>query len=162
MARTVAGSHFDLAPFTIDAPYAGQPANERAKRELESNFKLRVQPVIAGWNAAWPATEGSTLKIEPRIAEVRSVSAAARFWGGVFAGGSGLDIKVKLTDAATGEVIGEPEFYQHANAWGATYSFGATDKTMLLRVATMVREYLKKNRETPTAVAVAVAPEVAD
>lgn len=43
------------------------------------------------------------------------------------AGGTAL-MTVKLSDAASGEVIAEPEFYQHANAMGAAYSFGATGK----------------------------------
>jgi len=52
---------------------------------------------------------------------------------------------VKFTDATTGEVIAQPEFYQHANKMGAAWSFGATDKAMLVRVAGMITNYVRNN-----------------
>ena len=78
---------------------------------------------------------------------MKFVSGKARFWGGAFAGGTAVLMTVKLSDAATGEVIAEPEFYQHANAMGAAYSFGGTDKAMLGRTAELMANYLKANYE---------------
>ena len=55
------------------------------------------------------------------------------------------DPTVKLTDRTTGETIAEPEFYQHANAQGAAWSFGGTDKAMLGRETQLIADYLKDN-----------------
>jgi hypothetical protein len=54
-------------------------------------------------------------------------------------------LKMRLVDAATGEVVAEPEFFQRANAVGAAYSFGASDAGMLDRIAIVAREYLVRN-----------------
>lgn len=152
---------FELAPFTMDAPYAGQDANEEAKTRLQTNLDERLPPVLAEWNAK-PAkgTPPRTLKIEPTIRHVKFISGKARFWAGAFAGGTAVLVTVKLSDAATGEVIAEPEFYQHANAMGAAWSYGATDKAMLIRTTDMITDYVKANY--PTAVGGPTGKEDAD
>lgn len=137
---------FEIAPIAMVAPYAGQPANEQARERLQANLDERVPPVLAEWNAKEAKNSPPrTLKIEPTIRHVKFVSGKARFWAGAFAGGTAVLMTVKLSDAATGELIGEPEFYQHANAFGAAYSMGGTDKAMLIRVTDMVANYLKSN-----------------
>lgn len=137
---------FEIVPIAMDDPYAGQPANEQAKERLQVNLDERTPPVLAQWNAKPEKNQPPrTLKIEPTIRHVKFISGKARFWAGAFAGGTAVLMTVKLSDAATGAVIAEPEFYQHANAMGAAYSFGATDKAMLIRVTDMVTDYLKTN-----------------
>ncbi len=137
---------FEIAPIAMVDPYAGQPANEQAKQRLQANLDERVPPVLAEWNAKEAkSSPPRTLRIEPTIRHVKFVSGKARFWAGALAGGTAVLMTVKLSDAATGEVIAEPEFYQHANAMGAAYSFGGTDKAMLVRVTDMVANYLKSN-----------------
>lgn len=137
---------FEIAPIGMVDPYAGQPANEQAKERLQVNLDERVPPLLAEWNARPEKNQPPrTLMIEPTIRHVKFVSGKARFWAGAFAGGTAVLMTVKLSDAASGEVIAEPEFYQHANAMGAAYSFGATDKAMLIRVTDMVTDYLKSN-----------------
>lgn len=137
---------FEIAAIAMVDPYAGQPPNEQAKERLQANLNERVPPVLAEWNAKPEKNQPPrTLKIEPTIRHVKFVSGKARFWAGAFAGGTAVLMTVKLSDAASGEVIAEPEFYQHANAMGAAYSFGATDKAMLIRVTDLVTNYLKAN-----------------
>lgn len=137
---------FEIAPIAMVAPYAGQPANEQAKERLQANLDARMQPTLAEWNAKEAKnTPPRTLKIEPTIRHVKFVSGKARIWAGAFAGGTAVLMTVKLSDAATGETIAEPEFYQHANAFGAAYSMGGTDQAMLIRVADLVSGYLKSN-----------------
>ena len=104
--------------------------------------------------------DARTLRIEPTIRHIRYVSGGARFWGGAFAGGSAVLLTVKLSDVATGEVIAEPEFYQHANKMGAAWSFGATDKAMLVRVASMISDYLQKNYQQAVGGSTSVAEDV--
>jgi hypothetical protein len=137
---------FEISPIAMGAPYAGQDANEDAKKRVQANLDEKVQPMLAQWNAAEAKnTPPKTLKIEPTIRHVKFIGGAARFWAGAAAGGSAVLMTVKLSDAASGEVIAEPEFYQHANKFGAAYSFGATDKNMLVREAELVAEYLRAN-----------------
>lgn len=137
---------FEIAAIAMVEPYAGQAPNEQAKERLQINLDERVPPLLAEWNARPEKNQPArTLKIEPTIRHVKFVSGKARFWAGAFAGGTAVLMTVKLSDAASGEVIAEPEFYQHANAMGAAYSFGATDKAMLVRVTDLVSNYLKAN-----------------
>ncbi|WP_129776927.1 hypothetical protein [Peristeroidobacter soli] len=140
---------FEIAPIAMVDPYAGQPANEQAKQRLQANLDERVPPVLNEWSGK-PAKHDPprVLRIEPTIRHVKFVSGKARFWAGAFAGGTAVLMTVKMSDPATGEVIAEPEFYQHANAFGAAYSFGATDKAMLIRVTDLVTNYLKSNYST--------------
>ena len=139
---------FQVSPIEMAAPYAGQPANEQAKTRLQGYVDERVPAIVSAWNGAEAKhSPPRTLKIEPVIRHVKFVSGKARFWGGAFAGGTAVLMTVKLSDAATGEVIAEPEFYQHANALGAAYSFGGTDKAMLGRTAELMANYLKANYE---------------
>jgi hypothetical protein len=139
---------FEIAPLGMDAPYAGQRGNELARERLQANLDLRVPPILKAWNeSASSAYAPRTLKIEPVVRHIRYISGGKRLLGGVLAGGSAILVTVKMTDAASGEVIAEPEFYQHANAWGAAYSFGGTDKAMNIRISEMVATYLTDNRD---------------
>lgn len=149
---------FELSPVAMGAPWAGQKANEEAKGHLQANLDERARPVVAEWNAMPAGDAPRTLKIEPEIAYVRFITGGKRFFGGAFAGGSAVLLKVRLIDAASGEVVGEPQFYQHANAFSATYTFGAMDKHMMIRLSAMVADYLKANYDAPVGGPVAVAP----
>jgi hypothetical protein len=151
---------FELQPIAMDAPYAGQGGNEAAKASIQANLDLRLQPVLAQWNATPAGTDARTLRIEPTIRHIRYISGGARFWGGAFAGGSAVLLTVKLSDATTGEIIAEPEFYQHANKMGAAWSFGATDKAMLVRVASMISDYMQKNYQQAVGGSTRVAEDV--
>ena len=137
---------FEIATIDMVAPYAGQDANEEAKGRIQTNLDERVTPLFAKWNAAEAKNSPPrTLKVEPTIRHVKFISGKARFWAGAFAGGSAVLMTVKLSDAATGEVIAEPEFYQHANAMGAAWTVGGTDKAMLVRIADLISTYLDSN-----------------
>ncbi|GFE81681.1 hypothetical protein GCM10011487_36810 [Steroidobacter agaridevorans] len=137
---------FEIVPFAMGAPYAGEEVNEDARQRLQVNLDERVPPLLTEWNAKEAkSSPPKTLKIEPAVTHVKFISGKARFWKGAFAGGTAVLVTVKLSDAATGEVIAEPQFYQHANAMGAAWSYGATDKAMLVRTTDLISEYLKAN-----------------
>lgn len=137
---------FEISPIEMVAPYAGQNANEDAKNRLQTSLNEHVQPILQQWNAVEPKNNPpKTLKIEPTIRHIKFIGGAARFWVGAGAGGSAVLMTVKFTDAATGEVIAEPEFYQHSNKFGGAYSFGATDKNMLVRETELIADYLRTN-----------------
>lgn len=140
---------FELREITMGEPWAGQEANEKARAKIQAELDLKLKPTIDAWNAeAAPASASrDTLVIEPRVHEVKFIGGAARFWAGALAGDSAIVVKVAYRDKATGELVAEPEFYQHANAFGAAYSFGGTDKAMLNRMGTLIAEYTQRNYE---------------
>ena len=137
---------FELAKATVDAPYAGQPANERALLDLQADIDKRIPSWISEKNAR-PAKSDPprVLLIEPRIEKVRFIGTGARLWAGALAGTSRVLLKVRISDKATGALIAEPEFYQHAAGNAGAWSFGATDKAMLERAASLVADYLQTN-----------------
>lgn len=153
---------FEMTRVAMDAPYAGQKGNEVAREYLQGNLDERVGAVLKAWNEKPAGDAPRTLKIEPKMAHVRFISGGKRFFAGGFAGNSWVYVTVKLTDAQTGAVVGEPGFYQKANALGAAWTFGTTDKTMLIRISSMLRAYLQQNYEKTVEIPVMVAPEVDD
>src|SRR4249919_353787 len=60
-------ARFEMSPITMDAPYAGQEGNEVAKNSIQANLDLRVQPVLAQWNAQPAGGDARTLRMEPEI-----------------------------------------------------------------------------------------------
>ena len=152
-------NRFEMEPISIGAPFAGQKGNEVAKQKLQANLDLRANPLLAEWNAMPAGEAPRILKIQPSIRYIRFITGGKRFFAGAFAGGSSILVNVNLVDAASGEVIASPEFYQHANAMGAAYSFGGTDKAMLIRVSNMATEYLRNNYSQAVGGSVSVAPK---
>ena len=153
---------FEMSPVAMDAPYAGQKGNEVAREYLQGNLDERVGAVLKAWNEQPAADAPRTLKIEPKMTHVRFISGGKRFFAGGFAGKSWVYVTAKLTDAQTGAVVGEPGFYQQANAIGAAWTFGTTDKTMLIRISSMLRAYLQQNYDKTVEIPVTVAPDVTD
>lgn len=138
---------YELTPAVLVGEYAGQPANEKALESFQRNFDERVGPWVAEQNAKPASHEPArTLIIEPRIDKVRFISGGARFWAGALAGSSRVLVKMKLIDKASGAVVAEPEFYQHAKGMAGAWTFGAADNSMLIRTASMALEYLQVNQ----------------
>jgi len=137
---------FEVAPIAMGSPYAGQNANDVALKDLQADMDRRVQPWLSAKNSQPGKSDPPrVLLIEPRIEKVKFVGGGARFWAGAFAGSSGILLKVRISDKATGALIAEPEFYQHAAAMDGAWSFGAADKAMLERTASLVADYLESN-----------------
>jgi hypothetical protein len=151
---------FEAQPISMGAPWAGQKGNEAAKDMLQADLDERLKPLLAEWNAK-PAGDGPrTLRVEPVVRYIRYITGGKRFWGGGFAGNSAVMVSLKVTDSATGDVIAEPDFYQHANGLGAAYSFGATDKTMLIRISNMITEYMRANYPQAVGGSISIAPDI--
>lgn len=130
---------FEVRPLAADATVE----EPEARAKIQQNLDLKLGVLVGEWNRG----EGPTLVIEPRVRELKFVGGAGRFWGGSLAGSSAVRMTVTLTDKASGQVIAEPEFYQRAAAMGGAYSFGGTDNAMLVRISSVVDEYLRRNYE---------------
>ncbi len=139
-------THFEMAKIIMVAPYAGQPANEKALLKIQENVSLKADPLLKTWNETGAAvTPVRTLVITPVITEIKFIGGKARVWGGAFAGNSGVIIAVRFTEKETGKEIANPLFFARASAMGGAYTFGSTDNLMLTRVAGRLTDYLAAN-----------------
>jgi len=73
---------------------------------------------------------GNTATVNFELIELWITSSTARFWGGVLAGNSFMNVLMTVTDDASGKVIHEKLLTSSNNAWGAAYSGGLTDKSL--------------------------------
>ncbi|MDQ6645910.1 MAG: hypothetical protein M3Y93_01590 [Pseudomonadota bacterium] len=133
--------HFQLQPVVAANGKVSEQTDAMAR--ISSNTRQKLGNTISRWENA--SQSGRTLTIEPRIMELKFVSGTKRFFAGDFAGSSAVIMHLRLTDAGTGQVIADPEFYQRAAAEGGTWTFGATDKGMLVRISTVAQQYLQRN-----------------
>jgi hypothetical protein len=133
--------HFQLQPVVATTQEVSEQAAALSK--ISGNVQQKLGDTIAAWQNR--NQSGRTLKIEPRITALKFVGGGKRFFAGAMAGSSAVDMHLRLTDAATGEVIADPEFYQRAAATGGAWSIGGTDNGMLVRIATVAQQYLQRN-----------------
>ncbi|MDR1709831.1 MAG: hypothetical protein LBS70_08955 [Candidatus Accumulibacter sp.] len=139
---------FELKPVALAREFSAHAANQAAAAKIQTYFDERVKPAVDEWNARG-APGGRTLTIEPVIEQIRFIRTAARIFSGPFAGSSAVVMKVKYTDAASGKIVAQPEFYQHASAGAATMTYGGQDQAMLARIVTLVAEYNARNYDAP-------------
>jgi hypothetical protein len=139
-------SSFELKPINTNESCDKQHGADQALSLIQEKLNLKLGSMVSNWNANKAGGQPSRkLVIEPVCSDAKLVGGAARFWGGAFAGSSAVVMKVRYTDAASGRVIAEPVFYQRANAMGAAWTFGATDRNMLDRIVDLISDYTAKN-----------------
>jgi len=139
---------FFIKPLVIDLKIKADYNNEKATKVIEEGlFKelFAVFGVLDPVSEYDPSKPQNTLIIEPTIEKMKSVSGAARVFTGVLAGGSAVVLKTTYIDAETNKIIAAPSFYQQANAWGAAYSVGRSDRAMLDRIASLAASYAQNN-----------------
>jgi hypothetical protein len=133
-----------------------KPLDTIQASELDAEAARRIDVVLAEcMQAALPQTrraEGpvpagsrSTLVIEPVIVDAKKVTVGQRIMFGALAGSSAALMRVKFTDARTGEVVAEPTFYARAAAMAGAWSFGAHDNSMLSRLPQSACDYVRSN-----------------
>lgn len=76
---------------------------------------------------------------------LRIVSGGARFWAGALAGGSYIDIDLRLIDGSTNNVIAKPRITKNAGAMTGGWSIGQSDKNLHDYIAHIVHEYFSTN-----------------
>ena len=85
---------------------------------------------------------GKTIRVEPSIHDMRITGTAARTWGGAFAGSSYMSVTVKLVDAATDQTLRTETITSSNNANAASWTGGASDKSLPTDMGQIVGEYL--------------------
>jgi hypothetical protein len=94
--------------------------------------------------------DGATLRVEPTIDTMRITSSGARFWGGAFAGSSGMVVTVKLINVATGKCLRTKTISSHNNPFGADWTWGKTDRSLPVDMGNIIGEYLYTVVPAPT------------
>lgn len=137
---------FEVRSIALSPQYADKKANKKALAKLQENLDARLRGLLDEWNQA-PARHDPPrrLLIEPRVEKIKFIGGGARFWAGALAGKSALLMRVRLSDADSGALIAEPEFYQHAAAMAGAWTVGGADNAMLARAATVIGDYLQAN-----------------
>jgi hypothetical protein len=137
----------EVAPIAMPENYARQKANKKALTSLQKNLDERLARVLPEWNGRDPKNDPPrVLRVEPRVEKIKFIGGGARFFAGALAGKSAVLMRVRMTDAATGEEIADPEFYQHASAMSGAWSVGGADNAMLARETTLIVDYLTANQ----------------
>ncbi|WP_459859631.1 hypothetical protein [Dongia sp. agr-C8] len=131
---------FELLPVQASAEAKEETA---ALTKIQTNLQQKISAVTKPWERTEP--NARKLKIEPYVDQLKFVDGGTRFFAGAFAGSSAVVIKLKLIDAATQQVIAQPEFFQRAAAMGGAWSVGGTDNGMLERIADVAQDYLRRN-----------------
>jgi len=72
----------------------------------------------------------NALIIRANITNMRIVSGSARFWGGAFAGSSGMEYDLTLVDGKTNQVVRTKKMSSWNNSWAAAWNFGASDRSL--------------------------------
>ena len=127
-----------------DYPEATAELQHSAIAALQmKNMFDKIQMVKPGQPAG-----GDDLLIKADITYLRIVSGSARFWGGPFAGSSGVKLDLQLIDGATNEVVREETLDTHNNAWAAAYTAGSTDNSLTSDMGKILAEYVAASMPT--------------
>lgn len=139
---------YELKPVTLNPELAGKKNVDKVVAKVDEELKKNVGAVLSGWTP--DSSSSQSIVLEPRIESLHKPSGATRFFAGAAAGSGRILMKVKITEQPSGKVIGEPEFYRHANAVAGAWTFGAHDNAMLEKVTQLVANYLTANYTEPT------------
>jgi hypothetical protein len=86
------------------------------------------------------ATDALIVRIT--VTDMRIVSGNARFWGGILAGRSYMNLKIVLIDAMNQTAIRTKEISSSNNPFGAAYTSGGTDRSLPADMGEIVAEYI--------------------
>jgi len=133
-----------FAPFTIkeelakDYPQAASELQSSTMTALQMGKQFAEVDAVSG-NVAGSA---GTLIVNAKITEMRIVSGAARFWGGAMAGSSGVELELRLVDSVSKKVVREEKLSSWNNAWGAAWTGGSTDNSLLSDMGKITAQYI--------------------
>lgn len=136
---------FELKPIDTTSDCIKQGGADVAMAGIQSRLNTHLVPLVADWNRKKQGAGGRKLVIQPVCSDAKLVGTTKRIFTGALSGSSAIVMKMRYTDAASGKLVAEPVFYQRASAMGAAYTFGATDRTLLNRIASLMVDYTRNN-----------------
>jgi hypothetical protein len=121
-----------VAPFTT-APEYGKDYPDAAETMQKS--MIEALAASGGFTRVAMLPEAAALRdqaliIRANITKMRIVSGSARFWGGAFAGSSGMEYDLTLVDGKTDRVLRTKKMSSWNNSWAAAWNFGASDRSL--------------------------------
>lgn len=138
--------HYQLKPISMSTEVMDDEDKIALSKELETKLNTRISPLLQSWQARKDqAAKLSDLIIEPKVQKLRVVSGGARFWLGALMGESDIDLDLKLTDSATGQIIANPRVQKSSSALAGAWSIGATDRNLLDYITDIAHHYLEVN-----------------
>ena len=121
-----------VEPFTIAPEYAKDypdAAKNMQKSMMEALQASGAFKKVALLSEA-ESLRDNALIIRANITKIRIVSGTARFWGGAFAGSSGMEFDLTLVDGKTNQVVRTKKMSSWNNSWAAAWNFGASDRSL--------------------------------
>jgi hypothetical protein len=119
-----------------DYPKAAGDVQHSAMAALSMKHKLRRVGMANG------RFNSHCLLVKAKVIDLRIVSSAARRWGSFFAGSSYVNLDVQLIDGRTRKTIRQEKLSSANNPWGAAYSGGSTDKSLLSDMGKILADYI--------------------
>ncbi len=110
---------------------------------IESLLKKNKYSKVAAANGS-ETYDKPALLVKIKVSDMRIASFGARFWVGAMAGSSYMNMRMKLVDAQTQQVVRDEDFASANNAMGATWSFGASDRGMPFYMGDIIADYIAK------------------
>jgi hypothetical protein len=104
---TIEGKSFHVLPWPDPEIPGDRDAKDRllANEMNEDMSDLFTKIFTNEWPASEVSLEGGDIKVEGRIVDCSTGSAAAKFWVGMGAGSGNTTIDLKFTDGKTGELL---------------------------------------------------------
>ncbi len=136
-----------FSPFTIkpelakDYPQAAKTVQQSMMTALQQEKRFKK---VATIDEGKPA-DGKTLLIKTNITNMRIVSDSARFWGGAFAGSSGVEMDLQLIDGTTRKVVRNEKMSSWNNSFAAAWSFGSSDHSLLDDMGKIMAKYVAES-----------------
>ncbi|MEQ1635552.1 MAG: hypothetical protein ABL903_02600 [Methylococcales bacterium] len=142
-----------IKPLAIPAEFQNSNSNKKAitmLNDLLYKNMLPIFPSLEKFSDYYISKTKNALIIEPHIEKIKYVTKGQRgalgllcIVCGALAGNSTVILQVSYMDAKSKEIIASPSFYQHANAFGA--SFSQNDLDMLDRITELASFYAADN-----------------
>ena len=127
------------AEISKDYPEAASTLQHSAITALETEKQFKK---VGTTTQDKSSTGDKTLLIKADITELRIVGGAARFWGGAFAGSSGVELDPQLIDGATNKVIRKEKISSWNSAWAASWTGGTSDASIVNDMGKILAKYI--------------------
>lgn len=136
-----------IKPFTV-LPKVEDPGTAPQEcHDSAVSFLMQKAIFASVQNGAPAAPAPDTLVAEAELQDLRIVSGGARFWAGAYAGSSYMHIKLVIRDSATGAVVFERLIESDNNAFGAAWSWGASDRGLPANVGVAIADLIVKTAQ---------------
>jgi len=128
--------------------YPGARASSKVLASVDKNIAKNTGVIVRDWNMkSKPSADAParTLVITPEVTGSRHINMALRIFFGPIPGNSALQMRLKLTEKETGDVIAHPVFFRNVNAFVGGFTLGILDSAIIGMATARSRSYLLDN-----------------